>query len=148
VRDQLQYPRKVYSIDVGLLNAVVPRFSTSLGRLAENVVAIHLLKKYGGESLFYWKDASGKEVDFVVKDGMGVKQLIQVCWDPGDEGTKKREVRGLLKAMEEFGLKEGLVLTEDFEGEEGIDGRRIIYAPLWRWLLDSELMSEKEPKYK
>ncbi|WP_428084425.1 ATP-binding protein [Candidatus Hadarchaeum sp.] len=135
VKDQLLYPRKVYPVDVGLVNAVVPRPLENLGGLAENVVAISLLKKFGEESIFYWKDRIS-EVDFVVKEGMRVRQLIQVCWDPTDEETKKREVKGLLRAMEEFRLREGLVLTEYFEEGEEVEGKRIIYRPLWKWLLE------------
>lgn len=41
--------------------------------------------------LHYWRDSTGKEVDFIVKEELKVKQLIQVCWDVGDLGTKKRE---------------------------------------------------------
>jgi len=37
-----------------------------------------------------------------------------------------------------FGLKEGLVLTEDFEDEEEVDGKRIVYRPLWKWLLQTQ----------
>jgi len=77
----------------------------------------------------------------VVKEGLRVKQLVQVCWDPSDEETKKREVRGLVRAMGEFGLKEGLVLTGDFEGEEKVGGKRIVYRPLWKWLLGVRISS-------
>ena len=86
--------------------------------------------------LFYWRDRQLREVDFVVKEGLQVKQLIQVCWDPTDEETKRREIKGLVKAMEEFRLRKGLVITEDFEGEEKVKGERIIYRPLWKWLLE------------
>ena len=141
IKDQLQYPRKVYSVDVGLANAVTSRFSENLGRLAENVVAVTLLKRCGRENLFYWKSREGHEVDFVVKERTRVKQLIQVCWDPSDERTRKREVRGLAEAMKEFGLRQGLVLTADFDGEEKVGKKRILYRPLWRWLLQDTQFS-------
>ncbi|PKP59645.1 MAG: ATPase [Candidatus Altiarchaeales archaeon HGW-Altiarchaeales-1] len=38
IKDQLQYPRKIYSIDAGLRNAVCFRFSEDIGKLYENVV--------------------------------------------------------------------------------------------------------------
>jgi len=38
--------------------------------------------------------------------------------------------------MEEFGLREGLVLTEDYGGEEEVEGKRVRFVPLWRWLLE------------
>ena len=40
--------------------------------------------------MYYWKEASGKEVDFVVTDRMEVKQLIQVCYDIDDILTTER----------------------------------------------------------
>ena len=50
-------------------------------------------------------------------------------------GTKEREVKGLIKAMEVFNLERGLIITEDFEEEEKIENKKIIYVPLWKWLL-------------
>ena len=47
--------------------------------------------------LFYWKDIHHREV--VLKDGLEVKQLIQVCWNVEDFKTKERELRSLKKAM-------------------------------------------------
>jgi hypothetical protein len=64
-----------------------------------------------------------------------VCELIQVCYLPGKE-TKKREIRSLLEAMDEFALKEGLIITEDDDKELAVDGRKIIFKPLWKWLLD------------
>ena len=84
---------------------------------------------------FYWQDERNKEVDFVVKKGLKVRQLLQVCWDITEE-TKKREVNALVKAMKEFNLKNGLVITEDFEREERVDKKKIIYKPLWKWVLE------------
>jgi predicted AAA+ superfamily ATPase len=74
-------------------------------------------------------------VDFVVKDGARVKQLIQVCYDLGGEDTKKRETRALIKASKELKCKDLLVITEDFEGEEKIKNKEIRFVPLWKWLL-------------
>lgn len=138
LKEQEKSPRKVYSVDIGLSNSVGFRFARHLGKLMENVVAISLKTRQSfdpGLEVYYWKDPLGREVDFVIKEGLKVEEVIQVCRDPSDEETKKREIRGLVKAMDGFGLKEGLVITEDFEGEERVDGRRILYRPLWKWLL-------------
>jgi len=138
LKEQEKAPRKVYSVDVGLSNSVGFRFATQLGKLMENVVAtsIRVRQSFDPElEFYYWGDPLDGEVDFVVKRGLKVEELIQVCRDPSDQETHKREVKGLMKAMEGFGLKEGLVLTEDFEGGEEIDGKRIVYRPLWKWLL-------------
>lgn len=135
VKEQENSPRKVYSIDAGLSNAIGYRFSENLGRLAENMVAMELKRRQLEENLeiYYWK--KNYEVDFVVKDRLKVKELIQVCWDISSYETKERELKSLLKAIKEFKLSQGTVITEDFEGEEDADGKKIIYKPLWKWLL-------------
>ena len=74
-------------------------------------------------------------MDFLIRDGLHIRELIQVCWDIEDEGKKKVEVKALVEAMSEFKLKNGFVITDDFEGEEVVEGRKIIYMPLWKWLL-------------
>ncbi|MEW5760212.1 MAG: ATP-binding protein [Candidatus Thermoplasmatota archaeon] len=139
VKEQENSPRKVYSIDVGLPNAIGFRFSENLGKLTENIVAIELKRKQIEKNLeiYYWKE--NYEVDFVVKDGLKVKELLQVCWDISSYETKEREVKSLLKAMKKFKLKEGLVITEDFEGNEKFNGRIIKFIPLWKWLISSQL---------
>ena len=138
VKEQENSPRKVYSIDVGLSNAIGFRFRENLGKLAENLVALELRRRqvqHPDLEFFYWKDETQLEVDFVIKEGLRVQGLLQVCWDPSEEETRRREVRGLVKAMDEFELHEGLVLTEDFEGEEKVKGKKILYKPVWSWLL-------------
>lgn len=131
IKDQMQYPRKMYCIDVGLRNAVSFKFSEDIGRLAENIVFIELKRRR--KEVYYWKNKG--EVDFVIKEGLKPKELIQVCWDVEEPKTKEREVKALLEAMKEFKLKHGVIITEDYEGEEKIKGKKIKFKPLWKWLL-------------
>ncbi|MDO8727759.1 MAG: ATP-binding protein [Candidatus Methanoperedens sp.] len=140
MKEQEKAQRKVYSIDSGLSNAIGFRFTRNSGKLMENIVAIQLKIRQSfepGIEIYYWKDQSGREVDFLVKDGLKVSELIQVCQDLSDMGTKEREVKGLVRAMEEFNIKKGLIITEDFEGDEKVRNNEIIYVPLWKWLLSS-----------
>jgi len=37
--------------------------------------------------------------------------------------------------MQEFRLKEGLVITQDYEAEEKFDSKKIKFVPLWKWLV-------------
>ncbi len=136
IKEQMLYPRKAYCVDTGLINAVSMRFSENIGRLYENLVALNLVRKYGKENIFYWKDPSGHEVDFIVKRGLSIKALIQVCFSLEKEEAKIRELRSLIKAMDEFKLEQGIIITEKFEGEESINGKKIVYIPLWKWLLE------------
>lgn len=134
IKDQMQYPRKIYLIDTGLRNAVSFRFSEDMGRLAENIAFVELLRR--DKEVYYWKDYYGHEVDFVIKNGLAIEQLIQICWFPeGAENTIQREIKGLLRAMKEFKLSSGMVLTEDMYEDREIDNCTIKFRPLWHWLV-------------
>jgi len=105
----------------------------------ENVVAIELLRRkhYFNPLLdvYYWHDRQQREVDFVVTEGFEVRDLIQVCYDVDDLNTKKREINALLKASRELGCKNLHVITWDYEGVEEVEGRKVEFTPLWKWLL-------------
>jgi hypothetical protein len=138
VKDQLQYPRKVYFIDNGFINTISTRYSKNNGRLFENMVAIELLRRYSQNNnveLYYWKDRTGKEIDFVIKENLKIKQLIQVCYDIEYYDTKKREIDALLKASDELKCKNLMVITKDYEATEEIKGKKIKFVPLTKWLL-------------
>lgn len=138
IKEQQKSPRKVYAVDTGLANTIGFRFTQNLGRLAENLVFLELKRKEILQpqlELYYWKDVHHREVDFLIKKSLRVEELIQVCWDVTESRTKNREIRTLLKAMDEFRLKRGLVITEDFELEEDFNGKKIKYTPLWKWFL-------------
>lgn len=138
VKAQEKDPRKVYAVDTGLSNAVGFRFSENRGRSAENVVFLELKRRQALNpelELYYWKDVQHREVDFVLKDGLKVKQLIQVCWNVADFKTKERELRSLKKAMAELKCRDALVVTEEFEGEESLNATKVRFVPLWKWLL-------------
>ena len=138
LKKQEKAPRKIYCIDTGLVNAIGFRVSEDIGRLMENLVFIEFLKKF--DQVFYWKEygkAEGREVDFVIKEGLKVKQLIQVTYASERDEIEKREINSLLKAAEIFKSSKPdlLVITWDYEGEEKFKGRKIKFTPLWKWLL-------------
>ena len=138
IKDSLQYPRKLYFIDNGFISSISTRHSKDYGRFYENAVAIELLRRYSEKDvkLYYWSDRRGKEVDFVVKNGLRIKQLIQVCYDIEDYNTKKREVDALLKAGKDFNCKNLFVITEDYEGLEEFKNRKVNFVPLSKWFLN------------
>lgn len=138
LKQQFIAPKKVYSIDHGFCNFLSFRLSESIGRIFENIICIDLFRRKTKprEDIYYWKNPQQEEVDFVVKEGIKIKQLIQVCYDVQDYSTKEREVRALLKASKELKCKNLLVITADTETEEKIDSRKIKYIPLWKWLLE------------
>ena len=122
---------KIYFVDNGLLHS---QGIKDQGRLMENLVFSDLQKKWE-ENLFYYRSPDGKEVDYVLKEGRKIEQLIQVCYDIENYVTKEREIKGLFKASRELKCNNLLVITWDYEAEETIDNQKIFYQPLWKWLL-------------
>lgn len=129
---QFKQNKKVYCVDTGLRNAVSSKISEDRGRLFENLVFLELKRR--SKDIYYWKNNKA-EVDFVVKEGLKPKDLIQVCWDISDEKTKKRETGDLVECLRTFNMKKGFIITEDYSGVEHINGKKIEYVPLWKWLL-------------
>ena len=70
--------RKYYFIDNGMRQSVLLPQSGDDGKLLENSVFLHLMRKKGAfDKISYY--LSGKECDFVVQQHDQVVQLIQVC---------------------------------------------------------------------
>ncbi len=130
LKEQEVSPRVAYGIDAGLINITGFRFSDNLGKLYENTVFLTLLEK--GKELYYYKNKG--ECDFLIKEKQRIVSTIQVSYEIKE--NKEREVRGLLEAMNEFKLKEGLIITEEMDEEEIVEGKKITYIPLWKWLLN------------
>lgn len=96
VINQLQYPRKVYFVDTGFITALSTKFSKNMGRLFENIMFQKLARK--NETVHYYKDDKGNEVDFAILSEGKTTALYQVSFDLTDEETQSREVRSLIKA--------------------------------------------------
>ncbi|MFW5846990.1 MAG: ATP-binding protein [Nanoarchaeota archaeon] len=140
VKDQMQYPKKLYFIDNAFINAISTKFSDNHGRLYENCVAVELKRR--DKEFFYWRNIEKEEVDFVVREKGKIKQLIQVCYDMSNLDTKKRELKALVKASKELKCKNLVLISEDKSGEEEFEWfgikRKIKFVPLWKWLLEKE----------
>ncbi len=137
LKEQMRNPRKTYIIDVGFRTASGFYISEDYGRVAENIVFLHLKRMQTQNPLmeiFYWKDGKS-EVDFFVKEGARVSQAIQVCWDISKPETKAREVGGLLSCLESSKLKKGIIITGDFDGKEIHGKKTIFFISLWKFLL-------------
>ena len=139
IKDQFQNPRKIYCIDNGLMNLVGMKFSRDYGKMFENAVFLKLKKDSFDNNLmniYYWKNILHEEVDFVIKEGLKVKQLIQVCYGVDNLETKKREMKSLVKASKELKCNNLLIITDNYEAEKKVENKRIIFIPLWKWLLE------------
>lgn len=132
IKDVKKYPKKIYAVDTGLATTVTLSFSKNLGRLVENAVALHLIKKYGENNLFYYRGK--REVDFILREGLRITKAIQVTWDLRE--SYEREVKALLEAMDVFNLGEGIIVTADQEREEVYEDKEIRVLPFWKFLLE------------
>lgn len=124
LKNQFGYQKKIYAVDNGMVSTTGFQNSQNLGRLLENMVFGKLLQKglVPNKDIFYYKTKSGKEVDFIIKKGLKVADLIQVCFDIGNPKTKKREIQALLEAGHELNCQEIKIVTynEDEKVENGI----------------------------
>ncbi len=131
LKKQIYYNKKLYIIDNALAQAVGFRFSEDYGRMLENIVFLELKRR--AKEIFYHQ--AKKECDFIIKEGIKIVEAIQIVKTMSEEKTRKREMDGLIEAMEAYKLKQGLILTEDEEGEEMIANKKIKIMPVWKWLL-------------
>lgn len=99
-------PKKIYTIDTGFARANSASFSSDSGRLFENLIYLTLRRKE--KNLYYFKENG--ECDFVIKNGHKITKLIQVCYELNNDNLK-REINGLVEAMEYFKLKDGTIVT-------------------------------------
>lgn len=127
---QLGSIKKVYCIDNGLLNSVSFKFSEDFGKLIENLAFIELKRR--GEQVYYHR--KNYECDFLIVKKNKAFSAIQVTRKL-DEDNEKREINGLIEAMNEHKLNEGSILTYDQEDEIIKDGKNIKVIPIWKWLL-------------
>jgi len=122
--------RKHYFCDNGLLNNYL---LDPQSKLLENLVAITLMKRYGGledDNLYFYN--KGVEVDFYLPvDAVAV----QVSYSLSDFETREREVRALVRLHQTFGLLRALIITMDEKETILAQGLNIEVLPVWEWLL-------------
>ena len=138
-KEQVKSPRKIYLVDNGFILAKAFRFSQNIGRLIENLVFVETLRRgYKlNRDVFYYQTRNKKEVDFVLKKGAKIEELMQVCYEISNFEVEKREVRSLLEASEELKCDNLSIITWDYEGIEEFKNKKIKFIPLWKWLLEA-----------
>jgi predicted AAA+ superfamily ATPase len=92
-----------------------------MGRVVENLVVTR------SGARFFWRKGTS-EVDCVLVRGDEVVPLVSRY----KNNIRKKDIKGLLKFMETFSAEKGLVVTKDREGEELVDGKWIVFVPLWK----------------
>ncbi len=90
---------------------------------------LHLRRKY--QEIFYFNKRG--ECDFVIMNKNQVAECIQVCWQV-DDMNMKREINGLISALNFFGLSEGVIVTHDQTDFFEIEGISIKLIPSWEYM--------------
>lgn len=139
LKKQLANPKKIYTIDTGLANSVSFQFSENFGRQLENIIFLELRRKSLG--IYYHKNKH--ECDFIIRQKGEIIKAIQVCQSLENQSTRKREITGLIEAMQNYKLQTGFIITEDEEETITENGLTIRILPAWKWLLGDE----SEAKY-
>ena len=106
VKAQLINPRKVYAIDPGMAEVVSGTMTEDAGRKLENLVFLHLRRKY--KELYYFDDK--RACDFVAMSRGKVAELIQVCYALTPDNLE-RELMGLTAAMRFFKQRSATIVT-------------------------------------
>jgi len=128
-------PRKIYSVDHGLVTACVWNAKENTGRLLENLIYVQLRRVSPWRGIYYYVTKNGNEVDFVVLEKGKIKSMIQVAETIADRDTMKREIKALHEAMEAHDIKSGTIITREEENEIKIGKRVVNVVPAWKWML-------------
>jgi len=128
LKRQIYNPSKIYCIDAALSNSISFKFSRNKGHIYENIVFLELLRR--NKELYYWKSQKGREVDFVIKEGLDITEAIQVCYTLDDERTRQRELQALTEVKDALNVDRLTVITDDEESHGEIN-----IIPLWKWLI-------------
>jgi predicted AAA+ superfamily ATPase len=120
LKNQARNPKKVYVMDPGLYTENAVSTSDNTGHRFENLVFLHLRRLH--HQIFYHKGQG--ECDFVVMEKGRVTAAVQACHTVNDDNFR-REFDGLVGAMREFGLAEGVIVTLDQSDEFRTDGMTV-----------------------
>lgn len=138
IRQQQKSPVKSYIIDSGFVMARSFELSPNHGRLLENAVFVELMRRHyqPGQTLFYYRTRNNREVDFLLREGHMVSQLIQVSYDISGSKTLKREIQALAEAAGELSCSNLLLINWD--RDEVIEQGRysIKMVPAYQWFND------------
>ena len=120
----LKTNRKLYIVDLGLKNHILPRVHYDLGFSLENIVYFELLRR--GYRVLIGK-AGNAEVDFVAEKNR-TYIYFQVTADMTAKETFERELRPLVNIKDNY---EKIVLTADRLTMGNYNGIQVKYLPDW-----------------
>jgi hypothetical protein len=127
-------PRKLQLADPGLVRAFDASARSNVGHTLETVVANELFRR--GADVSYVRTEGGFEVDFLARFADGSEELIQVCADLADPGTRERELRALAAASTEHPRATQRMLVLDRDAASLVRADAVSVQPTYEWLLD------------
>ena len=134
--------RKIVFLDTGMLNALNMKYEADgeyLSKLVENLVCRAIFeistKKEMSPELFYWIDEYGKEVDCILEIGGTIPVEVKYR-----NNVSEDDLVGIIKFMDKFKLKRGIVVTKNTLKEEtfkslGSESKSILFIPAWIFVL-------------
>jgi hypothetical protein len=131
LKRQLVLPKKVYSIDTGLVNSVGFQISPNTGKLLENMVFLSLRRRT--DEIYYYLTTNGYEVDFYLPEQ---RLLIQVAQHISNPDTREREMRALSDSIGKIKVERALILTEANEPSFELNGIEVAVRAVPDWLLE------------
>jgi predicted AAA+ superfamily ATPase len=132
-RQRNSNPRKIYPADTGLIRAFDISGRTNTGHALETAVLLELERR--GAEVGYLKTPDGLEIDFLARHPSAGEEVIQVCTDLADEGTRTRELRALSAIAGEHPRAKRRLLVIDRDGLSGSDADGVQLQPVYEWLL-------------
>lgn len=136
-------PKKIYCVDHALVTSVGSGILVNSGHLLENLV-FNALRRIT-QKIYYFKNKSGREVDFIARIPGKENLAVQVCDSLADPKTSKREITALSEAMAELQLTQGIIVTRNEENQIKVESGKIEVLPAWRFLLNlPEIALEKD----
>ena len=129
IRKQMINPRKVYTIDTGLIKANTGVFSDYYDKELENMVFLHLRRSYNE---FYYFAEIGN-CDFIIFGKNKVQKIVQVSSQLNHDNLDS-ELNGLFGALEFFDETEGELITWNQKDRFEKNGRIANIIPFYEFV--------------
>ena len=112
---------KIFFYDTGLLQTVWLRNLTGniLGNMFETSVFSQLIKKFGGDKLYFWRTKRGQEIDFVVDEG---HEFLPIEAKLNFRNAKKQAIESF---SQKYKVNAGTIV--------GLEGEKKTPQDLWPW---------------
>ena len=131
VKRQQIAPKKIYSIDTGLSNAIGFSFSPNTGKGLENLVFLALRRH--SQEIYYLTTPKDYKIDFYLPEK---RELIQVTQHLENAAIREREIRALEDAIENNQVQSALILADANQDDFEINGIPVKIRSTAEWLLE------------